>query len=214
MTASPPPPASKKRRRLVVVALVVVAGALFALIYRPFPKVDTPAGAYTRIAKSIAEDDPQGAFPFLEEDGRWASYTIRDMRRKACDRIRRSYPPGKERDGLLAAYSAEANAPDGADVFALLARKRGWVARLRKDLSGVRSVEIEGPRATVVTARGTHYSFRRRDNGIWGLTLFTADLVAESERASRDLESVRASADDYDRAAGRAVPPRDGGGGG
>jgi hypothetical protein len=70
---------------------------------------------------------------------------------------------------------------------------------LRKDLSGVVRVDIEGERATVVTARGTRYPFRRRDNGIWGLTIFTADLMAESERASRDLENISRAADDYDR---------------
>jgi hypothetical protein len=42
-----------------------------------------------------------------------------------------------------------------------------------------------------------------RDNGIWGLTIFTADLVAESERASRDLDVVAAAADDYDRGKNR-----------
>jgi hypothetical protein len=84
-------------------------------------------------------------------------------------------------------------------VFALIAERRGWIKRLRRDLSGVAKVEIDGPRATVQTARGTRYPFRVRDNGIWGLTIFTADLVAESERASRDLDVVATAADDYDR---------------
>jgi hypothetical protein len=61
-------------------------------------------------------------------------------------------------------------------------------------------VEIQGERATVVTARGTRYAFRRRENGIWGLTMFTAELSAEAERASRDLEVVDAAAKDYEGA--------------
>jgi hypothetical protein len=65
----------------------------------------------------------------------------------------------------------------------------------------VARVEIDGERASVTTARGTRYPFRRRENGIWGLTIFTADLLAESERAARDLAVVNAAADDYDRAA-------------
>ena len=52
----------------------------------------------------------------------------------------------------------------------------------------------------MVTSRGTRYPFRKRENAIWGLTLFTADLAAESQRAARDLAVVNASADDYDRA--------------
>jgi len=50
-----------------------------------------------------------------------------------------------------------------------------------------------------VTARGTRYPFRRRENGIWGLTVFTAELLAEANRASRDLDMVNRAADDYDR---------------
>jgi hypothetical protein len=48
--------------------------------------------------------------------------------------------------------------------------------------------------------RGTRYPFRLRDNGIWGLTLFSAALAAEAERASRDLAVVNLAADDFDRA--------------
>ena len=61
-------------------------------------------------------------------------------------------------------------------------------------------MEVQGERATVVTARGTRYPFRRRENGIWGLTVFTAELDAEAERATRDLEVVERAAADYDRA--------------
>ncbi len=71
---------------------------------------------------------------------------------------------------------------------------------MRRDLSGVARVEAEAERASVVTAHGTRYPFRRRDNGIWGITIFTAQLVAESQRAARDLAVVKATADDYDRA--------------
>ena len=53
--------------------------------------------------------------------------------------------------------------------------------------------------ATVETARGTRYGFRRRDNGLWGLTLFTADLTAEAERAARDWDIVERAAKDYER---------------
>jgi hypothetical protein len=82
----------------------------------------------------------------------------------------------------------------------LFARQKGLVTQLRRDLSAVAKVDVEGERASVVTARGTRYPFRLRDNGIWGLTLFSAALLAEADRASRDLAVVAAAADDYDRA--------------
>jgi hypothetical protein len=85
----------------------------------------------------------------------------------------------------------------GEAWFVAEAESRSWFTRLRRDLSPPEQVEEVGERAVVVTARGTRYPFRKRENGIWGLTVFTADLVAESTRASRDLAMIRKSAEDY-----------------
>jgi hypothetical protein len=192
---------------LVVLAIaiaVLIAGGAIAIARRPFPSDKTPEGAYARIALSVAERRPRDAFPYLETEAQWASFTIRDVRRRACERVRASYPQG-QRERLLDGWREEADAPDGADVFALLAARRGWTSRLERDLSGVAHVEIQGERATVVTARGTRYAFRRRENGIWGLTLFTAELEAQAERASRDLDVVEGAARDYEGANARPV---------
>jgi hypothetical protein len=183
------------------VACIVWTGGRI-INHRPFPSETTPEGAYARIALAVAERRPKDAFAYLETEAQWAAYTIGDARKKACDRVRASYP-ADQRAALLDRWKDEAQAPDGPDVFARLAALRGWTARLDRDLSGPAHVEIQGERATVVTARGTRYAFRRRENGIWGLTLFTAELEAEAERASRDLEEVDRAASDYDRANGR-----------
>jgi hypothetical protein len=187
---------------IVILALLLFLGT-GRVMRLPFPSDQTPEGAYVRIAKSIDEGHPREIFAYLETDAQWAAYSIKDARAKAAARVAASYPE-PERGQLLARYERFASAPDGADVFALFAEEKGWTARLRRDLSGVAKVDIEGVRASVVTARGTRYPFRRRENGIWGLTLFTAELVAESERAARDLAVVDAAADDYDRAKGSA----------
>jgi hypothetical protein len=134
------------------------------------------------------------------------SFTIRDMRKQASTRIAASYPEPR-RSEMLAQYRSLAEAADGSDAFATLYRDRGWAKRLRKDLSGVAAVEIEGERASVVTAQGTRWPFRRRENGIWGLTVFTAELVTEAEKATRDLEVVTAAAADYDRATPPSLAP-------
>jgi hypothetical protein len=187
------------KRLLVFLALLAVfAHFAYRALSTTFPPDHTPEGAYLRIVKAVADSNPKGIFPYLETDAQWASFTIRDARETALARVRASYPP-EERRPYEDAYATLAAAPDGPDAFAILAAQRGWIARLRKDLSGVARVEVDGQRASVVTARGTRYPFRVRENGIWGLTIFTADLVAESERASRDLAVVAAAADDYDR---------------
>jgi hypothetical protein len=189
--------------RQPLVLLAVAAGlAIWAgqklTARQQFPPDTTPEGAYARIALSVADRRYRDIFPYLETEAQWAAYTVRDVRKKACARVRASYPPA-ERERLLEAWRDEAESPDGADVFALLAVARHWSARLERDLSGVGHVDIEGQRATVITARGTRYPFRMRENGIWGLTVFTAELSAEAERASRDLEVVERDAADYDR---------------
>jgi hypothetical protein len=187
----------------IVTLFVVLACLAFFATRRPFPPDTTPEGAYLRIAKSIGEGKPQDMFAYLERDAQWACYTLRDMRKKAYDRIEATYPEPL-RGETLGAYGSIAKAPDGSDVFALLAKERGWTTRLRRDLSGVAKVETNQERATVETANRTRYPFRRRENGIWGLTIFTAELVAESEKAARDLAVIEKAAADYERAAGRS----------
>ncbi|HEY1956302.1 MAG TPA: hypothetical protein VGH28_11835 [Polyangiaceae bacterium] len=191
----------KQRRVLIGLgAAVILAATLAFAFHRPFPSDRTPEGAYARIAKAIAEQHPREMFPYLEQDAQDAAFSIRDMRKAACDAIEKNYPAGAEREALLATYEPDAKTADAPDEMLLLGARHGFIARLRVDLSGAKSVEVAGDRATVTTARGTRYSFRKRPNGIWGLTLFTAEMLADSERAARDLASVRAAADDYARA--------------
>ncbi|MBK6463071.1 MAG: hypothetical protein IPF92_19005 [Myxococcales bacterium] len=188
-----------RRVALVAVLVAVVAAGVVAKVHRPFPSDRTPEGAYVRIAHGLTDGQIQVAFPYLETEAQWACFTVGENRRKALALARRWYPDG-ERGALERDYARYAAAADGADVFTLYAKERGWDRRLRRDLSGAVSVEEQGERASVVTARGTRYAFRRRDNGIWGLTMFTADLVAEAERSARDLAVVERAAADYERA--------------
>ena len=188
------------RKKLIYAALTVaIAVALFLLLRTPFPSNESPDGAYARIAKALAEGHPRDVFPYLETDAQWACISVHDARKAAKNRVSVSYP-ASEQQTALAEIGPLADSADGEDVFVKTAEARGWLARLNKDLSGSKGVEIEGDRATVVTARGTRYSFRRRDNGMWGLTMFTAELVADRDKATRDLGVVNAAADDYDRA--------------
>ena len=196
---------TQRAKLMFMAGLAILSGGAFAVYsHLSFPKDTTPEGAYARIVLAIAKGNPRDCFAYLETQAQWASYTIRDYRTKAAAIVGRDYPE-PEKSALLASYRGQADVPDGADVWVSLAQSRGWIARLRKDLSGAKRVEVAGERATIETARGTRYAFRRRDNGIWGLTTFTADLVAEAEKAARDFEMVTKSARDYERA--RAASP-------
>lgn len=195
-------PVRPGRRTLIAGGAALVAVVAGTLVWRKvveFPPDTTPEGAYFHIAALLGEGDARGCFSYLEDAAQHAAYTIRDYRKRASDRVAAAYPE-PERARLLDAYKPFATAPDGADVWAELGARHGWVARLRRDLSGIAKTEINGDRATIETTLGTRYAFRRRDNGMWGLSLFTADLLAEAERAARDFEVVDRAANDYERA--------------
>ncbi len=163
----------------------------------PFPAESTPEGAYARIALAVAEDRVVDVFAYLEDEAQWACHTIAKERRTALERAKSSFPAA-ELAVLENEIATDANAEDGRAVFERLARTRGFPNRLRRDLSGVLRVETDGDRATVVTARATRYPFRRRPVGIWGLTIFTAELAADAEKATRDRGRVEEAARDWD----------------
>jgi len=196
------------RRRVVAgvgIALFAVAGAALGWSWLTYPSDRTPEGAYLRVMSAVNRGKPEASFAYLETEAQHACYTIRGYRQKARERVLSAYPE-PERTRLAAEYTAEADAPDGSDVFALYARRRGWLDRLRRDMTGIAKVEIQGERASVETVRGTRYPFRRRDNGIWGLTLFTATLVSEAEKAARDAAMIEKAAADYERVRGAEQP--------
>jgi hypothetical protein len=196
------PSPSRVKRRWALLALVVVVVAVLGRIvyaYASFPSDRTPEGAYLRVAIAVNRGKPEEFFAYTETRAQHAAYTIKDFRKKARERVLAAYPE-PERSRLAAEYAAEASAPDGADVFALYAKRQGWIARLRRDMSGIKKVELSGDRATVETVHGTRYPFRRRDNGIWGMTQFTPILDAEAERAARDFSVIDRAAADYARA--------------
>ena len=114
-----------RRRTLLVLAaivtLLVVAGSV-AIARRPFPPDTAPEGAYARIALAIAERRPRDSFAYLETEAQWACFTIHELRKRASDRVRAAYPPA-EQARLLDAWREEAEAPDGPDVFVVMAKR-------------------------------------------------------------------------------------------
>ena len=184
---------------LVLLGLGVIVAARVVYAYVSFPSDRTPQGAFLRVAIAVNRGRAEDFFAYTETRAQHAAYTIRDFRKKARERVLAAYPE-PERSRLAQEYAAEASAPDGADVFALYAKRYAWLARLRRDLSGIKRVEVAGDRASVETVHGTRYPFRRRENGIWGLTLFTPILDAEAERAARDFSVIEKAAADFARA--------------
>ncbi|MBM4375265.1 MAG: hypothetical protein FJ095_09285 [Deltaproteobacteria bacterium] len=184
------------RRTWLALALALVGLVVANRLLARFPAEDLPEGAYLRIATALERGAPEDAFPYLEEEAQVACYTIRDYAKLAAAAVAADYPEA-ERRRELARYQPLADAGEPPRVWSRIAEDRGWLRRLRRDLSGGAAVEVVEGRATVTTARGTRYSFRRRPNGIWGLTSFTAQLDAEARRLARDSELVKKAAADF-----------------
>jgi len=207
-------------RRWVILGVAGAAalgvGTLLIVRLGPEPPAGTPEGAYVRIARALSEGNAKGVYAYLDDDARTACVTIWHDRKEASDLVERSYPeepppgtktvePPSDRKHLLEEYKVHAAATDGADIWIDLAERRGYIGRLRRDLSAIAKVERDGDRATIETAHGTRYEFKKRSDGLWGLTLFTEDLVHDRDRAERDLEMIRRAAADYDRVRERST---------
>ncbi|HEY6725914.1 MAG TPA: hypothetical protein VI197_17895 [Polyangiaceae bacterium] len=189
----------KRRKTVLALALgLTLALGWFLWAWQSYPNDRTVEGAYFRVVSAVNRGKPAEFFAYTETRAQHACFTIKRYREKARARVLESYPE-PERSALAEKYRRVAAAPDGPDVFALYAEREHWLDRLRRDMSGIKKVEVAGERATVETVKGTRYPFRRRDNGIWGLTIFTATLVAEAERAARDYELIDQAARDYQR---------------
>ena len=133
-SASPMPSEPKRSGRLANVAIAVLVLALGALVFAwtqlRFPPDTTPEGAYLRVAASITRGDTRVVFSYLEDDAQHAAFTIRDYRKRASERATKSFPE-PERSRLTGEWRALAEAPDGSDVWQVMADRRGWIARLR-----------------------------------------------------------------------------------
>lgn len=179
----------------IVVALV----AAYFVAWRFYPSDRTPKGAYYRVTTAVNRGSARELFPYLETAAQHAAFTIHKYSADAVQRVDAAYP--KELAPRERGRFAEIAALEpGPGVFEWYAERHGWLDQLRRDLSGVANVEVSGERATVETVRGTRYAFRLRDNGMWGLTSFTARLVADAEKTARDCSVIEAAAADYERA--------------
>src|SRR3954462_13403943 len=120
----------RTRRALIYVSAGLASLLILAMVWAhvSFPSDRTPQGAYLRVVIAVNRGRAEDFFAYTETRAQHAAYTIRDYRRKARERVLSAYPE-PERPRLAQEYAAEAAAPDGADVFALYAKRYGWMTR-------------------------------------------------------------------------------------
>lgn len=159
----------------------------------------TPEAALQRMSQAVASGDAEALFDALDQNTRWSWMTIQKCHREAFDAVLSNFPDGPDKEQKLRYLEAAATAETAADIFAA---KMG--ERALKDLKGRlppagARVTIAGLDASVAAVSGPKLSFRAIE-GRWGYAGFAAESEEQKRRAVADLEMIKTSATDYERA--------------
>lgn len=163
---------------------------------RPDPRTLEGATAYA--AQAIEEDDRTRLFKVIDARARHAMISIVTDRQRARAVIERSYP-AEERAPAIAALGDAATVPDAAALFARRC-DAACIAEIRDSLGAPVEQRVEGRVTIVRTTRERELRwYRKTDSDWWGLEWRTEALVAERDRANRDLAAIEENASTYDR---------------
>jgi hypothetical protein len=182
-------------------------------------RAHSPEEALARLQNVVAKRDPAALFDVLDQRSRWAWMTIQKTHREAYDIILSNYPEGPERERELRRFQKGALL---GSARALFAEEVGQAAlgALVSPLAPVERFEPAAPAAeapapasstpaaeppdqasVAVLTDGTRLPFERGPDGSWGYAAFAHASNERQNRALHDVELVRASAADYERAA-------------
>ena len=197
------------RRVVRVRSRVLVALALVALPMAAAGcghKSKTPEEAFQRFATAVQAGDGAALFEALDQQTRWDLMTIQKYHREAVrHRAQQLSRRARARPGEGAvrarghapprrrSSSAATRRPALADAGAAGARDSAHRARPRRR------------QATAVVDGGGRVPLLRGESGGWGFAGLAKRAEDDKNRAYNDLEAVRASAADYERAAARAA---------
>jgi hypothetical protein len=169
-------------------------------------KSKTPEEAFQRFASAVAAGDGTALFDALDQKTRWDLMTIQKYHREAYDIVLSNYPEGPERDREKSRFERAATAPSARELFRTDAAPV-LIPMLGPQAQGIPRVDL-GPgdgQATAGLGNGRQVPLARGEDGSWGYAGLAKGTEDDMNRAYHDLEVVRASAADYERAAARAA---------
>jgi hypothetical protein len=169
-------------------------------------KSKTPEEAFQRFASAVAAGDGTALFDALDQKTRWDLMTIQKYHREAYDIVLSNYPEGPERDREKSRFERAATAPSARELFRTDAAPV-LIPLLGPQAQGIPRVD-PGPgegEATAALDNGRRVPLARGEDGSWGFAGLAKATEDDMNRAYHDLEVVRASAADYERAAARAA---------
>jgi hypothetical protein len=170
----------------------------------------TPEEASQRLAQAVAARDGGLLFAALDLETRWSWMSILRAQRESYDIILSNFPEGAERERHLRRCEAGALSESARDLFARQLEAQTWselAARLpaRPPEPGTVTASGDGSSAELEGRDGHKLLFRRPSErrGGWGFAGLADEAEQIKRRALADLELVRTSAADYERAATR-----------
>lgn len=184
----------------------VVAAALLAGAGGCRGGAKTPEEAYRRFSRVVQAGDAAGLYEALDQKSRWAWMTVQKSHREAYDIILSNYPAGRERERELRRFERGATLGSARELFI---EEVGRAA-----LPGLRALVGEGARiesasdgetAVAILPSGARAPLKRSPRGGWGFGGFAEDSEDRQKRALGDVDLVRTSAADYERAAARGA---------
>ncbi|MFL5307111.1 MAG: hypothetical protein ACJ8F1_17980 [Polyangia bacterium] len=193
---------SQARVALLAAAAVVSAVGVAGCRHRS----KTPDDAYQRFADAIKNEDGGALYDALDQATRWDLMTIQKAHREAYDIVLSNYPEGPEREREKRKYEPAATAPSARELFKNETAPH-MIPMTRMLVMGMVHFEpgsTDGE-ANAVLEGGGRLLFARGQDGSWGYAGIAKQTADEKNRAYHDLEVVRASAADYERAAARAA---------
>ena len=189
------------RRLLGLVALAALTAATAGCRH----KSKTPAEAYNRLTAAVNAGDGGALFDALDQETRWNWMSIQKFHREAYDIVLSNYPEGEIRERETRRFEHAATASSARDLFIVDAAPRILPMLRPLVLSGAPIEPGATPdEAAAVLASGARVELRRGKDGSWGYGGLAKRAEEDKNRAYHDLEGVRASAADFERAAARA----------
>jgi hypothetical protein len=170
------------------------------------PKSKSPAEAYARFSRAVTAGDGGALFDALDPPTRWSYLSLQKFHREAYDIVLSNYPEGSARERELHRFQRGATATSGRELFKTDVAP-GLLPMLKPLVVPDAQIETapSGSEAAAVLPSGARVALARGDNGGWGYAGLAKQALDGKTRAYHDLELVRASAADYERAAARAT---------
>ena len=167
-------------------------------------KAKTPAEAYQRLTAAVKAGDGGALFDALDQETRWNWMSIQKFHREAYDIVLSNYPEGEVRERETRRFERAATAPSARDLFIADAAPELLEKLKPLPLAGAPIEAGDGDTAAAVLTSGVRIELKRSASGDWGYAGLAKKADEDKNRAWHDLESVRASAADFERASARA----------